>query len=451
MKGTGFDISNDGYDQWSPEGESWFLGIGIDEYQDGQKFRKLHNAVKDVMDIGNLLNENYLIDKFEFLLNDKATRRAIINTLHRLAIKLTENDKLLIYFSGHGYKEELDSTLSFTFWVPVDAQHDDPSSVISNDAIIEYLKKIKARHIFLISDSCYSGTFLNSRSIVQRIPDLDFAKRLENYRSRWGLFSAEGNQIAADGIPNKNSPFASAILTVLSQHQDQFINAGLFVEEVARQAKRNAPDQDAVYNPINRCGHENGQYIFWRRKEKIAFPISPPEDDNENIDETSDKIPPPPPDNQPLTQTYDKKEQTNERILRDEAPQKPKYSNYDIKKPEDLSSMTPRQIAEEFEKWADIFLNGIVNPERLYKVNYAKMGLMQTFLKALLQEATISGKIPHPVTLSNKVISKLSNLKSELGRSYNKEKTPSEKVLEKIPELYELLIGLKDQYRKLSL
>lgn len=277
MKGTGFDRSNDGYGHWSPEGESWFLGIGIDEYQDGQKFRKLHNAVKDVMDIGNLLNEHYLIDKFKFLLNDKATRRAIINTLHGLAKKLTENDKLLIYFSGHGNREELDPILSFSFWVPVDARLDDVSSVINSDTIIGYLKKIKARHVFLISDSCYSGSFLSSRSVFQEKADLRYAKELENNKSRWGLFSAKANQVAADGDPGENSPFADAILTVLSQHQNAYINVGLFVNEVARQAKKNAPDQDVVYNPIIGCGDKNGQYIFWRRNgiENLPFPAYP--------------------------------------------------------------------------------------------------------------------------------------------------------------------------------
>lgn len=282
MKGTGFDRSNDGYGQWSPEGESWFLGIGIDEYQEGQKFRRLHNAVKDVTDIGNLLSERYYIDKSEFLLNEKATRSAIINTLHQLAKVLTQKDKLLIYFSGHGYKEELDSILSFTFWVPVDAKPNDVSSIISNNTILEYLKTIKARHIFLISDSCYSGSFLDSKVIIlENTADLEIAIGYESKKSRWGLFSANRDEVAADGSPGENSPFAAAIITVLSQHQDQFINGGLFVDKVVKQANRNAPSQHAVYNPINGCGDNNGQYVFWRRLTPLSLPNQPKNDQND--------------------------------------------------------------------------------------------------------------------------------------------------------------------------
>lgn len=121
-----------------------------------------------------------------------------------------------------------------------------------------------------------------------------------------------------------------------------------------------------------------------------------------------------------------------------------------IKKPEELGSMTPQQIAEEIWRWAEIFLEGTGNPNGLHKENRENINAMIAFLKALIKQAATSGKTSYPLSSLNGAIAKLNYIKGELARYYNKEKTPSEKVLKKIPELYGELVNLSSQYRKIS-
>lgn len=277
MKDAGFDKSTDNYGNGHLEGKSWFLGIGISEYQNSRKFRKLSNAEKDVRDIHKCLCEKYHVETLKLLLGREATVSAIINTLHDCVDSLSEEDKLLIYFSGHGRKKASKSNRHFDFWVPFDADPDDYHSVIGNAQIIDIFDKIPARHVFLISDSCYSGSFLDSRAGIHEneeihLPRARVHELYESKKSRWGLFSANGNQVAADGPPGKNSPFAAAILTVISQHQGSYINAGLFGQMVIEQAARNTSNQNAICNIILNCGDDNGQYVFWQRERPKPMP-----------------------------------------------------------------------------------------------------------------------------------------------------------------------------------
>ena len=121
-----------------------------------------------------------------------------------------------------------------------------------------------------------------------------------------------------------------------------------------------------------------------------------------------------------------------------------------IKRPEDLPSMTPSQIAVELEGWAYIFNSGIGNPERLNKEYREKMGTILLFLSALNQQAGSSGKNTYPVTLLDEVIGTLIFVRGALADAYNKGKTPQVIVGKKIPKLARDLMKLGEQYKKME-
>ncbi len=92
----GFAITtNDIYDN------SYALIIGIDKYDN---VSNLDYAVEDAKSI-----EKMLIDKFQFsndkitlLLNKDATYRKIKKSLSKVTRQAGDNDRILIFFSGHG-------------------------------------------------------------------------------------------------------------------------------------------------------------------------------------------------------------------------------------------------------------------------------------------------------------------------------------------------------------
>ena len=133
------------------KGKNYFLGIGINDYTGG--LAALHNAVRDVERVGQILNEKYDFDILHILTNAQATRSEILKQLRALQ-SLSKDDSLLIYYSGHGHLAPEDG-----YWIPVNADADDIHDYIPNAQLRGLIRAIPTRHTLLIADSCYSGSF----------------------------------------------------------------------------------------------------------------------------------------------------------------------------------------------------------------------------------------------------------------------------------------------------
>lgn len=234
--------------------KAYFLGIGIDAYP---HFPKLANAVKDVKDIADTLQHQYQFDpeNITLLLNEQASRVGLINTLDDLVGRLSAEDDLLIYYSGHGH---LNPQTQKGFWIPYDAQPGSTADFIPNATIKSYMEDIPAFHTFLISDSCFSGSLFvqgKMRSAGEAIEELD------SRASRWALCSGRHDEEVYDGDPGENSPFANSILNQLRQSKTSMLNVGRLIDEVVMQTRahyRQLPEG----NPMFDVGHQGGQFVF---------------------------------------------------------------------------------------------------------------------------------------------------------------------------------------------
>ena len=104
--------------------DSWALLIGINEYQ----FEKpLHYAVADAKEMQRLLVEKLGIPEqnIEILLDDNATLSGIKKSMQKLAEKTSENDRVLIYFAGHGMTQALPSGGEEGYLIPINGKSTD--------------------------------------------------------------------------------------------------------------------------------------------------------------------------------------------------------------------------------------------------------------------------------------------------------------------------------------
>ena len=129
-------------------GRSHALVIGINDYQN---LPRLETAVNDASAVADVLRQKYGF-KVELLLNP--TRGKVIRTLDRLRGELTERDNLLIYYAGHGV---LDEEADIGSWLPVDAEEDTQANWIPISTITGTVRAMSAKHVMIVSDSCYSG------------------------------------------------------------------------------------------------------------------------------------------------------------------------------------------------------------------------------------------------------------------------------------------------------
>ena len=143
------------------------LIIGINDYKDPE-IPDLETAVNDANAMANLLSERYGFE-VKRLLDREATREAIYRALRSLASSTEGDDSVLIYYAGHG---DLDRLTNDGWWIPVDAKGGDPVTYLNNFLVQTYMRSMKARHVLLISDSCYSGTLFGQTRAMPQVINL---------------------------------------------------------------------------------------------------------------------------------------------------------------------------------------------------------------------------------------------------------------------------------------
>ena len=251
----GFELTNSSKTRSRPRRKNYLLAIGIDKYL---SVGKLSNAVRDAQMVSELLAERYGFEDRQMLFDKEATRQGIRKALKQQIKRVGAQDNLVIYFSGHGhYDEELDDA----YWVPVDARFGDDTDYISYEYIIKCLANIKAHHIFLIVDSCYSG------AIMVR-DQFNPEERLEKDPSRWMLASGR-NEVVPDGISGKNSPFATELLDVLTRYSEEGISVFQLVDKVTT-AVTHESFQTPIGRPLFQVGDKGGMFIL-RAKNHEGF------------------------------------------------------------------------------------------------------------------------------------------------------------------------------------
>ena len=87
------------------EGKSYALLVGVNEYFFGQGFPNLKYCAKDAHAIHETLIDECKYDNVKLLVSkgaDPPTKQAIIDALQEIMKQATDEDTVLIYFSGHG-------------------------------------------------------------------------------------------------------------------------------------------------------------------------------------------------------------------------------------------------------------------------------------------------------------------------------------------------------------
>jgi hypothetical protein len=236
-------------------GEYWALIIGINKYKHAPP---LDTAVKDAVGVRDVLVQRYGFrrDRIIELLNEQATRTNIENALFNLGRKAGAEDSVLIYYAGHG---QYDEEGRLGWWVPVEAQPKQPGTFITNASIRDYIEGMKAKHVYLVADSCFSGTLFGK---ARAMPPLDdqFFTRLYAKKSRWGLTSG-GTEPVADQGKDGHSIFAYHFINLLKENRDPYLVPSHIFDLLAPVIANNA-DQMPRSEPMKGTGDEGGQFVF---------------------------------------------------------------------------------------------------------------------------------------------------------------------------------------------
>jgi WD40 repeat protein len=231
---------------------NWAVVIGINDYQN--QVPKLKTAKNDAEKLADILAESH---KYEVILitddtDCKPTLESLLNLLTKqLAEKINKDDRLLFYFAGHGIAKESDRGPA-GFLVPQDADIKNNANLLPMQTLHDRLAALKCRHLLVILDCCFAGTFRWSSTrkvtVIPRKIHKEHYDRFINSPAWQAITSAAHNQEAYDINPNSinpnnrellagknHSPFAEALFKALEGEAD-----------IMPAAEKNKPAGDGV-------------------------------------------------------------------------------------------------------------------------------------------------------------------------------------------------------------
>lgn len=263
--------------------DSHALVIGIDQYA---KWPQLHHAVRDARAV-----QETLVSRFGFkpenvtaLYDGEATRTNILRVLNeKLADpkKLKRDDRVLVFYAGHGGTRKLASGRDVGYLIPVDAaQVDFASDAISMPQLQEVAEATPAKHVLFLIDACYSGLGLTRGGGAPKTDSFlrDNARRL----GRQMLTAGGVDQQVADDGPGGHSVFTWTLLQALNGKADLNDDSVITATELAAYV---APAVSAIARQTpafgSLPGSEGGEFVFTVAADREALSGDSPQLDAE--------------------------------------------------------------------------------------------------------------------------------------------------------------------------
>ena len=198
--------------------KSWAIVVGIDNYA---KWPKLEYASHDAQAVADALTGQFGFPSSQVIVlkNEQATRNNILAAFHdRLADDRTgKNDRVFVFFAGHGATRQLASGRDLGYIIPVDSDPKEfAADAIAMTDIQNIAESMQAKHVMFVMDACYSGLGLTRGG-----PSSSSFLRENARRSARQMLTAGGaDQQVADAGPNGHSVFTWVLLQALAGKGD---------------------------------------------------------------------------------------------------------------------------------------------------------------------------------------------------------------------------------------
>ena len=134
--------------------KSHALVIGINDY--GPDLPPLQVAVQDAEAVARSLGDDLGFDVV-LLRDQEGTRDAILENVNNTLSHAKPDDRVCIYFAGHGVTRQTTRGDAVGLLVPYGVGQGEYHRLIEMDYLIDLSKYIAAKHILFVLDACFSG------------------------------------------------------------------------------------------------------------------------------------------------------------------------------------------------------------------------------------------------------------------------------------------------------
>lgn len=137
--------------------KTYALVIGADAYLD-PTLPRLAFVKDDAQKIRDVLERNYDLAGLTLLTGQQTSKMSVMKNMQEILQRATANDKVLVYFAGHGfYREESGQDVTYYGTYDTDRQHLENTALSSNE-FREILSRKSVGTILMIFDGCLSDS-----------------------------------------------------------------------------------------------------------------------------------------------------------------------------------------------------------------------------------------------------------------------------------------------------
>ena len=149
--------------------ESYALIIGNGDYPAKNGWNSLPGAMKDVREVAEVLKRHGFNVTLKIDVTKAEFNKAFSDFIYKSG--KDKDNRLLFYYAGHGYTTKSATGEDLGYLVMLDTPHPENAAefdLYSVDMVkfVSDSKKIHAKHVLFMFDSCFSGTVLNLRNRV---------------------------------------------------------------------------------------------------------------------------------------------------------------------------------------------------------------------------------------------------------------------------------------------
>ncbi|TAE73737.1 MAG: hypothetical protein EAZ85_06310 [Bacteroidetes bacterium] len=208
--------------------------LATDEYD---FWSKLNNPINDAKELKRVLETNY---GYEVEIVENPTQTQALAKLRQLAkAKYQPNDQLLLFYAGHGDYDN-DTKLGYVILKDSKTVDKDPERTtwVSHTNVETLLAGIDCKHVGVIIDACFSGTFDKELALTRGDGNITDLKRYVNEKMKIqsrNFMTSGGKNYVSDGRPGKHSPFMEKLLEILTNVKG---NAVLSWSDIAKDMKK---------------------------------------------------------------------------------------------------------------------------------------------------------------------------------------------------------------------
>jgi len=244
---------------------SWALVIGIDKYQN---VKKLNYAVDDAESIKEILEDSFHFpsDNISILINEEATKQNILKSFSEITKNAKSNDRVLVFFAGHGDTMDLPGGGEKGYLIPVEGDAEELYlTSIPMDELREIALMSEAKHMLYLVDACYGGiAAVGSRGLEpQKTPD--FINKVTKFQSRQVISAGGRGEKVIEKPEWGHSAFTLNLIRGLKDgaadyNADGFITAnelGMFLSD-----KVSTDSENQQTPQYGRMTSQEGEFVF---------------------------------------------------------------------------------------------------------------------------------------------------------------------------------------------